>query len=152
MKRTILVTSLLASVLAIQGCAYRSYANDVYTDADAQRAHSITMATVTHVRFITIERGITGSGAAAGGSVGAALGSGIGKGNGQFAGSVLGAVVGGFAGQGMEAHLSKARGLEISMRLDDGQMIAVVQAADELFKKGDRVQVLTAEGKSRVTR
>ncbi|WP_457282243.1 hypothetical protein [Polaromonas sp. P5_D5] len=152
MKRHLLVTAVLASVLSTQGCAWRSYSNDVYTDADTQKAHSIVMATVTDVRVVTIERGVSGAGAAAGGSVGAALGSTNTNRNGQLAASVLGGVAGGFAGQAVEAHMSKAKGLEISLRLDDGQRISVVQAGDEVFQKGDRVQVRTAEGKSRVTR
>lgn len=152
MKCHLLVTAVLASVLSTQGCAWRSYANDVYTDSDTQKAHSIVMGTVTDVRVVTIERGVSGAGAAAGGSVGAALGSTNTNRNGQLAASVLGGVAGGFAGQAVEAHMSKTQGLEISMRLDDGQRISVVQAGDEVFKKGDRVQVRTAEGKSRVTR
>ena len=152
MKKTIVISTLLVSLLAMQGCAWRDYSDSTYADGETQRAHSITMATVVSVRTITIERGVTGAGAAAGGSVGGIFGNRIGKGNGPIAGAVVGAVAGGLAGQAIEGELAKTKGLEISLRLDDGQMIAVVQGVNETFKAGDRVRVLTAEGKSRVSR
>ncbi|MCY1562808.1 hypothetical protein D9M68_1002580 [compost metagenome] len=109
---------------------------------------------MTAVRVVTIERITSGAGAAAGGNVGSALGGLAGKNNPNawFVGSALGGVAGSLAGHALETQAARLRGLEISMRLDDGQLISVVQAADEPFKKGDRVRVLSAEGKSRVAR
>ncbi|MDP3836434.1 MAG: hypothetical protein Q8Q82_20980 [Hydrogenophaga sp.] len=154
MNKLLIASTLALCALQLPGCAWRSYADHVYTDADAQRAHSITMATVTAVRVVTIERATTGAGAAAGANVGVALGgfAGNGNGNGQFAGAVLASVAGELAGRALESRAARLQGLEISMRLDDGQQIALVQAADVVFRKGDRVRVLSAEGKSRVTR
>ncbi|MBL0917951.1 MAG: hypothetical protein IBJ14_04555 [Hydrogenophaga sp.] len=148
---------LIAVTLAVallQGCAHRSHADNVYADGDTQRAHSITLATVISVRAIVIERAGSGMGAAAGGQIGNALGGLAGKNNfnAWFVGTALGGAAGSLAGHAIEAQVARHPGLEISMRLDDGQQISVVQAADEPFRKGDRVRVLTAEGKSRVTR
>lgn len=151
--KTVLIASTLALATLLQGCATRSYSNGVYTDADTQRAHSITPATVVAVRAVTIERATNGMGAAVGGNVGTALGGAASKsGNGQFFAAVLGGAAGSLLGQAVESKAALHPGLEISMRLDDGQLISVVQAADEPFKRGDRVRVLSAEGKSRVTR
>jgi outer membrane lipoprotein SlyB len=151
--KTVLIVSTLALATLLQGCATRSYSNGVYTDADTQRAHSITPATVVAVRAVTIERATHGMGAAVGGYVGTALGGAASKsGNGQFFAAVLGGAAGSLLGQAVESKAALHPGLEISMRLDDGQLISVVQAADEPFKRGDRVRVLSAEGKSRVTR
>jgi outer membrane lipoprotein SlyB len=148
----LLIASALATTLLLQGCAYRSHAENVYADTETQRAHSITMATVTAVRVVTIERSPTGTGGAAGAHVGMALGSYAAKGQGSFVGSVLASVAGDLAGQAIESRVARLPGLEISMRLDDGQQISLVQAADEPFRKGDRVRVLSAEGRSRVSR
>lgn len=151
--KTVLIASTLALATLLQGCATRSYSNGVYTDADTQRALSITPATVMAVRAVTIERATNGMGAAVGGNVGTALGGAASKsGNGQFFAAVLGGAAGSLLGQAVESKAALHPGLEISMRLDDGQLISVVQAADEPFKRGDRVRVLSAEGKSRVTR
>jgi outer membrane lipoprotein SlyB len=38
------------------------------------------------------------------------------------------------------------------VRLDNGNMIAITQEADEQFKPGERVRVLSGGGVSRVTR
>ncbi|WP_439586335.1 hypothetical protein [Hydrogenophaga sp.] len=152
MNPPLITSALVLSAVLLQGCAYRSHAENVYADTDTQRAHSITMATVTAVRVVTIERSPTGVGGAAGANVGLALGGFAGKGNGQFVGSVLASVAGDLAGQAIESRVARLPGLEISMRLDDGQQISLVQSADEPFKKGDRVRVLSAEGKSRVSR
>jgi len=151
MKSPLITSALVLSAL-LQGCAYRSHAENVYADTETQRAHSITMATVTAVRVVTIERAPTGTGGAAGANVGMALGSFASKGQGSFVGSVLASVAGDLAGQAIESRVARLPGLEISVRLDDGQQISLVQAADEPFKKGDRVRVLSAEGKSRVSR
>jgi outer membrane lipoprotein SlyB len=152
MKTPLITSALVLSALLLQGCAYRSHAENVYADTETQRAHSITLATVTAVRLVTIERAPTGTGGAAGANVGMALGSFASKGPGSFVGSVLASVAGDLAGQAIESRVARLPGLEISMRLDNGQQISLVQAADEPFKKGDRVRVLSAEGKSRVSR
>jgi outer membrane lipoprotein SlyB len=152
MNKLLIASTLALCALQLPGCAWRSYADHVYTDADAQRAHSITMATVTAVRVVTIERAPTGVGGAAGANVGMALGSFAAKGQGSFVGSVLASVAGDLAGQAIESRVARLPGLEISMRLDNGQQMSLVQAADEPFRKGDRVRVLSAEGKSRVSR
>jgi len=99
--KTVLIASTLALATLLQGCATRSYSNGVYTDADTQRAHSITPATVMAVRAVTIERATNGMGAAVGGNVGTALGGAASKsGNGQF----FAAVLGGAAGNSVSSH------------------------------------------------
>ena len=42
-------------------------------------------------------------------------------------------------------------GYELTVRLDDGEMRAIVQEADEPFAPGDRVRILSRGGLSRVT-
>ena len=64
---------------------------------------------------------------------------------------VLGSVAGGVAGQAAEQAGTRQTGYEITVRLDNGQMIAVTQAADEAFKPGDRVRLLSDGGTTRVT-
>lgn len=42
-------------------------------------------------------------------------------------------------------------GIEITVRLDSGRLIAITQAADESFRVGDRVRVLSGGGTTRVS-
>ena len=66
--------------------------------------------------------------------------------------SGVGAVAGGVAGQAAEQGATRQTGLEITVKLDGGRLIAVTQAADETFQPGDRVRVLSDGATSRVTR
>jgi outer membrane lipoprotein SlyB len=42
-------------------------------------------------------------------------------------------------------------GLEVTVKLDNGRMIAVTQEADEQFRVGERVRILSGGGATRVT-
>lgn len=111
----------------------------------------VRMGVVESVRSVTIEGSHSGVGAVAGGAIGGIAGSNIGQGRGSTVGSILGAVAGGLAGQAIEERTSKKDGLEITIKLDSGQIIAVTQEADEAFRAGDRVRVLSGSGATRVS-
>ena len=63
------------------------------------------------------------------------------------------ALAGGVAGSAVEEGTTRQKGVEITVKLDGGRMIAVTQAADdkEMFKAGDRVRILSGGGVTRVT-
>ena len=66
---------------------------------------------------------------------------------------VLGAVGGGLAGDAIERSGNRAQGLEITVRLENGELRAITQAVDAAgpaFKPGDRVRLLFAGGVTRV--
>ena len=55
-----------------------------------------------------------------------------------------GAILGGLAGNAIETNAAKQNGLELTVRLDSGRMIAVAQAdAGDAFRPGDRVRILS---------
>jgi outer membrane lipoprotein SlyB len=83
--------------------------------------------------------------------VGGIAGSTIGGGRGSTVASVLGAVVGGIAGQAIEDKNTRKDGLEITVRLEGGKLTAITQEADEQFRPGDRVRILSGNGATRVT-
>ena len=58
---------------------------------------------------------------------------------------IVGAILGGIIGNAVEREAQRARhGVELTVRLDHGRMIAVVQDdAGEAFRPGDRVRVLS---------
>jgi outer membrane lipoprotein SlyB len=64
---------------------------------------------------------------------------------------VVGTVVGAAAGEAA-ARTGKEPGLEITVRLDRGPVVAITQPAGETFKPGDRVRVLSDGALARVTR
>jgi outer membrane lipoprotein SlyB len=60
-------------------------------------------------------------------------------------------VAGGLLGSAAEEGFTRKDGLEITVKLDGGNMVAVVQEADDPFKAGDRVRLVESGGTTRVT-
>ena len=143
---------LLLLSLTLAACA-SSRSGDVYTRNQTRQEMLVRTGTVESVREVLMEGTETGTGALAGAAVGGIAGSHIGGGRGQIIGAILGAVAGGIAGSAIEENVTKKNALEITVRLDGGQLIAVVQEmGSDQFLPGDRVRVLSGNGSSRVTR
>jgi outer membrane lipoprotein SlyB len=138
------------TALVLAGCA-GSQSGSAYTRTQTRGEMHVRMGIVESVRTVTIEGSQSGVGAVAGGVVGGVAGSDIGHGKGSTVASVLGAVLGGMAGQAIEERTTKKDGLEITVRLDSGQIIAVTQEADEQFRAGEKVRVLSGSGVTRVS-
>jgi len=115
---------------------------DVYSRERAQRVQTIEYGEVIEVRQILIEGTKSGVGTLAGGVLGGALVSGIGRGAGRTIGVVGGAIAGGVAGSAVEESATKQPGLEVTIRMDSGKTIALVQGIDPPVYAGDRVRVL----------
>ncbi|TMH44894.1 MAG: glycine zipper 2TM domain-containing protein [Betaproteobacteria bacterium] len=147
MKTSIMLVALAA---ALGGCITHESAN-VYSKHEAGREQTVRMATVDSVRKVTLEGSQSGLGAAAGGAVGGISGSQVGHGAGSSVAGVLGAVAGGVAGNALESKATTHDALEITVRLDSGEMRAIVQEADQPFTPGQRVRLLSSGGVTRVT-
>jgi outer membrane lipoprotein SlyB len=107
---------------------------------------------VEHVRSVNIEGTKSAVGPAAGAVVGGVAGSEIGGGKGSVIAATVGAVLGGVAGGAAEEAATRRPGIEITVRLDNGRLIAVTQEdGGESFGIGDRVRVLTGGGATRVS-
>lgn len=142
---------LLPMAIVSAGCASGLGSGD-YERREARRVYEVKMGVVESVRNVRLEGTESGVGAVAGGAVGGIAGSSVGGGKGQAIGAVLGAVAGGVAGAAAEEALTRKPGLEITVRLDSGRTIAVVQEdTGERFAIGDRVRILESGGQARVT-
>lgn len=150
--KSIFVTLLLliAGSSLLASCA-SSRSGQVYSRDQARQEMRVTYATVKEVRPVQIEGTQSGVGAVAGGVAGGVLGSQIGGGSGRIVGGVLGALGGAAGGALAEEGLTKKNGLEITVELDSGEILTVVQEADMEFFPGDRVRLLRSnDGSSRV--
>jgi outer membrane lipoprotein SlyB len=87
----------------------------------------------------------------AGGAVGGIAGSTVGTGKTSNVAAVVGAVGGGLAGQAMEEGVTRKNGVEITVRLESGEMRAIVQDAADKFVTGQKVRLLTQNGITRVS-
>ena len=142
---------LLVAVLFLSACA-SSRSGDVYSRDQTRREMSLRLGVVDSVREVRMEGTRSGVGSLAGAGVGGVAGSTIGGGKGQIIGAIVGAVAGGLAGSAAEEKLTEKNALEITVRLDNGEVIAVVQEMGEVFRRGDRVRVLSDHRSTRVTR
>jgi outer membrane lipoprotein SlyB len=143
---------ILTAVALLSACAQPNNSGSVYRASQTQNEQSVRMGYVESVREVTIDKGQTGVGTAAGAALGGiAAGSSIGGGNGSIAAGIVGAVAGGLIGQKIEQSNSQKRGLEITVRLDSGEFRAITQDADELFRVGERVRLLSNGRTTRVT-
>lgn len=149
LNRTRLTLASLAVAL-LAGCA-TSDSGSVYSHSQTRGEMSVRMGVVESVRNVNIEGSHSGVGAMAGGAIGGVAGSNVGQGKGSTVGSILGAVAGGVAGQAIEERVGRKSGLEITVKLDNGHMIAITQEADEAFHPGERVRVLSGSGATRVS-
>jgi outer membrane lipoprotein SlyB len=140
----------MAATLALSGCAGGLGSSD-YERSQARTVQEVQTGVVVALRTVKIEGTKTPVGTVAGAAVGGIAGSQVGGGNGQIAGAVLGAVLGGMAGSAVEEKVTSQTGVEVTVKLDSGRTIAITQAADEQFRVGDRVRVLSGGGTTRVT-
>jgi outer membrane lipoprotein SlyB len=146
------VMGALALVTVLTGCAAPGLGGGSYTREQARREQTVRMGHVESVREVKLEGTRSGIGPGAGAVAGGIAGSSIGHGRGSALGAVAGAVVGGIAGQAAEQGFTGKRGVEVTVKLDNGQMVAITQEADEAFRPGDRVRILSDGSTSRVTR
>ncbi|MBE0622649.1 MAG: glycine zipper 2TM domain-containing protein [Burkholderiales bacterium] len=148
-SRMVVAGAITVSAL-LTGCATTS-SGSVYSGGQARQEQTVRMGVVESVRQVTIEGSKSGVGTIAGGVVGGVAGSNVGGGKGSTIGTILGAVAGGVAGSAIEQGVTKKQGLEITVKLDNGQLRAITQDADESFRPGDRVRLLSGNGVTRVT-
>lgn len=144
----IIIFFSIAGLLA--GCA-SSKSGEVYSRDQARQAQTVRLGTVEFVKAVKVEGSKTGLGTAAGGVIGGVAGSTIGGGKGSTLAALGGAIGGAIAGNVAEEKITKFNGLEITVKLDNGEVLAVVQEDDVPFAVGDRVRVLSGrDGTTRV--
>ncbi|MCZ4328410.1 glycine zipper 2TM domain-containing protein [Castellaniella denitrificans] len=145
------IAGLSLSLLALAGCANQTASSSVYTYGQAQQEQIVRYGTVVSVRPVVIQSDkSSGVGALGGAALGGVAGSAIGGGRGQILTSIGGALLGGLAGNAIENQVGKTNGLEITVRLDNGETRVIAQAADVALSSGQRVQVISGGGPTRV--
>ncbi|WP_368639743.1 glycine zipper 2TM domain-containing protein [Castellaniella ginsengisoli] len=145
------IAGVSLSLLILGGCANQSASSSTYTYGQAQQEQIVRYGTVVSVRPVTIQSDkSSGVGALGGAALGGVAGSAIGGGRGQILASIGGALLGGLAGNAVENQVGKTRGLEITVRLDNGETRVIAQADDVALSSGQRVQVISGGGPTRV--
>lgn len=137
--------------LTVAGCSTQTGSASVYSYDQAQREQIVRDGTVTKVRPIVIQNDrSSGAGMVAGGALGGVAGSAVGAGTGRDLAIVGGAILGALVGEKVEQSAGKTNGLEITVRLDNGETRVIAQADDVPLSVGQRVQVISGTGVTRV--
>ncbi len=146
----------LAAAALLSGCMTTgsSLGGSSYSTRQVRTEQTVRLGTVESVREVEIQVDEAGVGTVAGAVIGGVAGSSIGGGRGSIISGVVGAVAGGLAGNLAEKNLRRTRGLEITVRLRNGELVAITQAYEQGddFRAGDPVRILSGGGVSRVTR
>lgn len=152
MANTISGAFALATLSLLCACATPS-SGKVFPRNEARTAWSIVEGRVSDIEPVQIEGNKSVLGTAGGGYVGYELGRTMGSGRGRDLAGAVGAVAGAAAGQVVEERATRQNALQITIDLDRGETIAVVQAADVAFAPGERVKVLRrGDGAARVVK
>ena len=142
----------LSGTVLLHGCYTPTSSGSVYSAGQARSEQTVRLGVVESVRQVTIEGTPGELGTIAGGVVGGIGGSTIGGGRrGSAVGTILGAVAGGVAGSAIERNVTQRKGIEITVKLRNGELRAITQDADEVFKPGERVRLVSSGGVTRVT-
>jgi outer membrane lipoprotein SlyB len=142
---------LVLITTGLVGCA-SNLSGDTYSRSDVRSVQQVQYGEIVTLRPVQIEGTKTPIGAGAGAVAGGIAGSTVGGGKGSAIMAVIGAVAGGVAGAAVEEGVTRSQGVEITVRLDSGKTVAIVQALspNEKFVVGDQVRVMTNGSTSRV--
>jgi len=151
MKKLAVIMIMLVLPLTFVGCASEQ-TGTTYSRGDVGQVQDVAFGVVENVRAVHIEGTKTPIGTVAGAAIGGLAGSTVGHDTTSSIAAIAGAVAGGLAGSAAEEGLTRADGVEVTVRLESGEIISVVQAVDPKvqFKVGDKVRVLTLNGVTRV--
>lgn len=151
MKKYLAISVTLLAAVSMSACVTTSTSGSVYRPYQTQNEMTVRMAVVEQVREVTIAQGNSGVGTLTGAALGNIAGSSMGGGRGSTATGIVGAVVGGIVGHNIESQNNMRKGLEITVRLDNGELRAITQDADEMFRPGERVRLLSDRRTTRVS-
>jgi outer membrane lipoprotein SlyB len=153
MARVVVMAMAIMMIAGVSGCSLPSR-GDVYSRKETRQSWDVRYGQVTDVDSATIEGQRTPLGRIGGGYVGYETGRAIGgHGTGGDIGGAVGAVAGAVAGEAIEESVTRQQGLQITVALDGGRTIAVVQAADQPFSVGEKVKVFSRrDGAARIAK
>ena len=150
---------LVATLRSTAAVAFVAVARGLHAAAERQRsagnqaltASTVSFGTVVSSRAVQLQggQGSQAAGAILGGLAGAALGQEVGGGTGQVIATGVGATAGAAAGLQAGKTVAGRQSIEWTVRLENGGTIAVIQG-EPVFALGQRVQVITGGGKTRL--
>ena len=138
--------------LVFSSCVPQELTGDTYSRQEAGQTQTVRTGTVTEVRYVKLQGGST-AGSVIGAVAGGVAGNQVGAGSGKTLATLAGVGVGALAGSAAEQQMSNRQGVELTIRMKDGETIAITQESSkrETFYVGDRVRVIYGSGRTRVS-
>ena len=153
MNRSIL-TAISISLLTVglTGCV-SGLQGSTYSRSEARQVQEVEFGTVLSTNPVVIDGKQSGAGQLPGAIIGGVAGSSVGEGKGQQIFTILGAVGGAVVGSMIEEQATRTQGLELTIKMDSGKTLSIVQEVDNVnvFREGQRVRVLTQGALARVS-
>jgi outer membrane lipoprotein SlyB len=153
MNRSILTAiSISLFTLGLTGCV-SGLQGSTYSRSEARQVQEVEFGTVLSTNPVVIEGKQSGAGQLPGAIIGGVAGSSVGEGKGQQIFTILGAVGGAVVGSMIEEQATRTQGLELTIKMDSGKTLSIVQEVDNVnvFREGQRVRVLTQGALARVS-
>ena len=153
MNRSILTAiSISLLTLGLTGCV-SGLQGSTYSRSEARQVQEVEFGTVLSTNPVVIEGKQSGAGQLPGAIIGGVAGSSVGEGKGQQIVTILGAVGGAVVGSMIEEQATRSQGLELTIKMDSGKTLSIVQEVDNVnvFREGQRVRVLTQGALARVS-
>lgn len=146
-----LILAVVLSALALGGCT--SYKAKTYQSNQTMQSMRVKYAVVLEIREVDIQGQSTGAGATSGAAMGGIAAWSSNSTGGMVAG-VAGALVGGVVGAVAEDAMQKKNGIEITYRLENGEVMALVQEqdSDNPIGVGDRIRIMEGSFSSRAVK
>ncbi|MCL6269600.1 glycine zipper 2TM domain-containing protein [Sansalvadorimonas sp. 2012CJ34-2] len=143
---------IMLPVLLLTGGCMSDMTGTNYDRGEARTLQSVQFGEIVDIENVKLEGSKSGVGTVAGAAVGGLAGSKVGHGRGSAVAAIAGAVAGGVLGNAAENKITEGTGLNITVRLDNGNHVSVVQQLEKgnSFRVGDRVRVLTQGRTARV--
>ncbi|KII76344.1 glycine zipper 2TM domain-containing protein [Vibrio renipiscarius] len=133
------------SFMVMSGCSSPNPYGDAYGSGDTRSIQQVYYGTVVKAEPVTIDASDQTNviGTIAGAAIGGILGSKVGGGSGSDIAAIGGGLLGGYAGSEAAGAAGKRNGVNLTLKLEDGQTIAIVQEANPnmIFQPGQAVQV-----------
>lgn len=141
----------LAGALVLTGCAGMGSSDSaqVYSKSQMRQMHQVEFGRILDVKVVKMEGNTNDLLTLGGTALGGLAGSNIGKGSGAVAGSIVGAMIGGMSAEAAQRNNTKDA-YELTVKLDSGKTVSIVQEADVPLATGQLVKVLTGGGSARV--
>jgi outer membrane lipoprotein SlyB len=142
MSRRFSILWVVLIALPLCGCG-NGLGGRSYSRSDARQAYKVSYGEVFDVHPVAIEGEYTQLGTLGGGLVGYSVGR---SGSGGRVTGAIGGVAGAVVGRETEKAATSLDGLEITIDMDRGDTLVIVQANDVSFSPGEKVRVLRGRG------